>query len=66
VVNNPAFPLVSRKTTQNRTWSVLFKEVIPVYSEDLTKFINRLYSQNADLLLINTSGIYNYHWALKD
>jgi hypothetical protein len=58
-------------------WSTLFKEIIPVYSENHTKPIiavfsknnmkpiNILCGQNSQLLSVKTGGIYSYHWALK-
>jgi hypothetical protein len=43
----------------------LFKEIIPVYTENHTKHINTLCVQNAQLLNIKAVSMYGYHWTLK-
>jgi hypothetical protein len=58
------------KKTQHFTitkiiWSMLFKEIISVYSENNVKLINTFCGQNAELLNIKAGGTYNYHLALK-
>jgi hypothetical protein len=44
---------------------MLFKEIIAVYTynENLTKPISK---KNSELQIFKPSGIYFYHWALKD
>jgi hypothetical protein len=44
---------------------MLFREIIAVYSETHTKYINALFGQNAELLIVKTGGTYGYHWTLK-
>jgi hypothetical protein len=46
-------------------WLTLFKELICVYTENLTKHTNIFCGQNAELLLVKAGGAYNYHWVLK-
>jgi hypothetical protein len=57
------------KKTQHFTitkinWLTLFKEIIPVYTENHTKPINTLW-KNAELLIIKAGGAYSYHGAFK-
>jgi hypothetical protein len=40
---------------------MLFKEIIPVYTQNHTKPI----SQNAELLIVKVDDTYSYHWALN-
>jgi hypothetical protein len=40
---------------------MLFKEIIPVYTEN----IQNPQIQNAELLIVKVAGIYSYHSALK-
>jgi hypothetical protein len=44
---------------------MLFKEIIAVYSENYIKPINIICGQNAELQIVEASGTYSYHWALK-
>jgi hypothetical protein len=43
---------------------MLFKEIIPVYTENHTKPINKLRWQNAELVIIKAGGTYSDHRAL--
>jgi hypothetical protein len=47
------------------TWLILFREIIPVYSENHMKPINTLCGQNAELLNVKVGGTYSYHCAFK-
>jgi hypothetical protein len=40
---------------------MLFKEIIPIYTENDTKPIN----ENADILTVNAAGTYSYHSAFN-
>jgi hypothetical protein len=42
-------------------WSVLFKEIIPVFPENCVKLINTLCGQNAELLITKADGTHSYH-----
>jgi hypothetical protein len=42
-----------------------FKEIIAVYSENHTRYINGLCGQNEELLNVIAGGTYSYHWVLK-
>jgi hypothetical protein len=42
-------------------WLMLFKEIIPVYSENHMKPINTLCGQNTELLIVKAGGTYSYH-----
>jgi hypothetical protein len=44
---------------------MVFKKIISVYSEQRMKRINTLCEQNADLLIVEVSGTYSCHRALK-
>jgi hypothetical protein len=44
---------------------MLFKEIIPVYTENHMKPTSRLYGQNVELLIVKAGGTYTYHLALK-
>jgi hypothetical protein len=44
---------------------MLFKETIPVYSDNHTKPINTLSGQNIELLTVKAGGTHGYHWALN-
>jgi hypothetical protein len=44
---------------------MLFKEIIPVYTENHTKPINILRGHDAELLNFIAGSTYSYHWALK-
>jgi hypothetical protein len=44
---------------------MLFKEIIAIYSENLTKHINTLCGRNAEMLNVKASGTHDYHLALK-
>jgi hypothetical protein len=44
---------------------MLFGEIITVYSDNHAKSINTLCGQDAELLNVNSYGIYKYHLALK-
>jgi hypothetical protein len=46
-------------------WLMLFMGVITVYSEKQTKPINTFRGQSAELVIIEASGTYGFHWALK-
>jgi hypothetical protein len=45
---------------------MLLKVVIPVYTDHHTKYINTLYGQNVELLIIKLGGIYSYHCSVRD
>jgi hypothetical protein len=46
-------------------WLTLFKEIIPVYTENYTKHINTFCGQNTESLVIKAGGTYKYHSALE-
>jgi hypothetical protein len=46
-------------------WLTLFKEIIAVYSENLTKHTNILCVKNAELLTVKAGGTYSYQRALR-
>jgi hypothetical protein len=45
--------------------SVLFLEIIAVYSENHTKSISTLCGHNAELLIVKAGCTYSYSWVLK-
>jgi hypothetical protein len=45
------------------SWSILFKEIIAIYSGNYTKPINTFCGQKGELLIIKSGGTYSYHWA---
>jgi hypothetical protein len=53
-----------KENTSKINCSMLFKEIIAVYSENHTKPINTLCRQNAELYIV-AGCIYSYHWSLK-
>jgi len=44
---------------------MLYREIIAVCSEILTKHINTLCGQNVECLNIRPGGTYSDHWTLK-
>jgi hypothetical protein len=46
-------------------WLMLFKEIIAVYSENRTKYINIFSGQNVELMNVKAGGPYSYHCALN-
>jgi len=44
---------------------MLYKEIIALRSEIITKHINTLCGQNVELLNVKAGGTYSDHWALK-
>jgi hypothetical protein len=54
----PTFPKVQRVSITYIRLSVLFREIITVYSENHTKPINTLYGQNAEFVLNVKEGWY--------
>jgi hypothetical protein len=68
VIHKHSVPISNKTQRVSMTtisWSMLFKEIIAVYSENHTKPINTLCGQNADLLIIKSGGTHHYHRALK-
>jgi hypothetical protein len=43
-------------------WLKLFREILAVYSENLTMTIN---TKNGDVLVIRAGGTFSNHWAIK-
>jgi hypothetical protein len=52
-------------TITKTNWLTLFKDIIPVYSENHTKHINTLSGQNSELVNDEVCGTHTYHWVLK-
>jgi hypothetical protein len=46
-------------------WLMLFREIIPAYTENHSKPVNALCGKDAKLLNVKVSGTYSYHWALR-
>jgi len=44
---------------------MLYREIIAVCSQILTKQMNTLCGQNVEFLNVKHGGIYSNHWALK-
>jgi hypothetical protein len=64
-------PVITSKKIQHvsitkTNWSVLFKKIITVYSEDHMKLINTCSVSNVELLIVKAGGIYSYYRVLKD
>jgi hypothetical protein len=63
-VNNLKPKLILIIKIQSHSGLKLFKEIISVYSDNLTKPLNTLCGQNAELSTLKTGGTYTYHYAL--
>jgi hypothetical protein len=57
----PASKKTQRFTITKINWLTLCKEIIAVYSENYTKYINTLCWQNANFLNVIAGGTYSYH-----
>jgi hypothetical protein len=44
---------------------MLFNKTIADYSDNQSKPISNVCEENANLLNVKVSDIYNYHWSLK-
>jgi hypothetical protein len=49
-------------STAEINWLMMFKEIIPVYSDNHT----RPKIQNEELIIVEAGGTYSHHWVLKD
>jgi hypothetical protein len=47
------------------SWLMPIREIFAAYSENYTKPINTLCSQNAELLDVKAGGTYSYQWVSK-
>ena len=45
---------------------MLYRELIAVFSEILTKHINTLCGQNVEFVNVKPGGTYSDHWALQE
>jgi hypothetical protein len=62
---NPLNPKTQLFTITKTNWSMLFKEIIAVYSEDNKKPINTFYGQDALLLNVKAGGTHILPFGLK-
>jgi hypothetical protein len=46
-------------------WSMVFKEIVAVYSKNHTKPVNTFSGREAELPIVKAGGTFNYNWAYK-
>jgi hypothetical protein len=49
---------------RNTFWGMLYSDILAVYCDNHTEYINTPYGQNAECINIISSGTYIYHWSL--
>jgi hypothetical protein len=56
---------LSVKVGTQISWLMLFREIIAIYFQNLSKLTNSLRGQNAELLNVKANGAYSYRLPLE-